>query len=81
MEKFYKALTGILLVAVAVLYYLFFSSGVKTQQGASVKKGSNNIKSETAVRLAYIDLDTIEEKYLYFKQKNDELEKENGGRC
>ncbi len=76
MEKFYKVLTGILLVAVAVLYYLFFSSGVKIQSGSSAKKGSNNIKAETSVKLAYIDLDTIEDKYLYFKQKNDELEKE-----
>jgi outer membrane protein len=76
MEKFYKVITGILLVAVVVLYYLFFSSGVKTQSGSSVKIGSNKIKAETSLRLAYIDLDTIEEKYLYFKQKNDELEKE-----
>jgi len=76
MEKLYKALTGILLISVVVLYYLFFSSGVKTQPGSSVNNGGKTVKSETGVRLAYIDLDTIEEKYLYFKQKNDELEKE-----
>jgi len=75
MEKLYKVVIGILLISVVVLYYLFFSSGTKTQPGSSVKKGSKN-NIETSVRLAYIDLDTIEEKYLYFKQKNDELEKE-----
>jgi outer membrane protein len=76
MEKFFKITTGILLIAVGVLYYLFFTSDVKKKSEPSDKNQKNQVKVDKPIRLAYIDLDTIEEKYLYFKQKNNELESE-----
>jgi len=76
MDKVFKILTVVSFAAVAVLYFLFFNSGVKKSSPAASKNKTENASSASGVRLAYIDLDTIEEKYLYFKQKNEELEKE-----
>jgi outer membrane protein len=71
-----KITTPLLFISVGILYYLFFTSDIKKKDKASDKSQNIQSKVERPVRLAYIDLDTIEEKYLYFKQKNDELESE-----
>ncbi len=76
MNKIYKITTGVLIVSVLVLYYLFFFSDSKKSGGITLKGSNAKNGVENISRLAYIDLDSIEEKYLYFKQKNDELELE-----
>jgi outer membrane protein len=56
------ALSGISLVAVAILYYLHFSSAPKTTQssGGEVAAG--------ALKLAYINSDTVLKYYDYYKE-------------
>jgi len=66
-------LLGILSLAIIVLYVLFFTStkgnpGQKLVSGAPV--------NGSALKVAYIDLDTIKQYYDLFKLKNDEIEKE-----
>ena len=74
MNKIYKITTGVLIVSVLVLYYLFFFSDSKKSGSNSVKGSNTKIGSENTSRFAYVDFDTIKEKYLLFKQKNDDLE-------
>jgi outer membrane protein len=77
MQKLQTILTGSLLIAVVALYILHFTGGQKS--GKKTPKTTNNgsvTGTQLLNRLAYIDLDTIQEKYTYFKQKNEELERE-----
>lgn len=75
-----KSIQSILLViiaaAVAVLYVLHFSGKKPTETaGKAVKKDSADVK-EQHIRVAYIDLDTIQKYYEFFKLKNDDIERE-----
>ncbi|MEJ8818532.1 OmpH family outer membrane protein [Lacibacter sp. H407] len=75
-----KSIQSILLViiaaAVAVLYVLHFSGKKPVETGrTSVKKDSADAK-EQHIRVAYIDLDTIQKYYEFFKLKNDDIERE-----
>jgi outer membrane protein len=54
------ALSGISLVAVAILYYLHFSSAPKTAQSAEVVPGN--------LKVAYINSDTVLKYYDYYKE-------------
>jgi outer membrane protein len=76
MKNIQSILLLIVAAAVAVLYVLHFS-GKKPKEaaGAVVKKDSADIK-EQHIRVAYIDLDTIQKYYEYFKLKNDDIERE-----
>ncbi|MBU6158071.1 MAG: OmpH family outer membrane protein [Bacteroidetes bacterium] len=79
MNKIYPVTIGVLFAAVAVLFYLQFK-----QPGnlAVPKKNHANPKDSGAAatsRLAYIDLDSIKEKYTYFKLRQKELEREKQG--
>ncbi|MFZ6000656.1 MAG: OmpH family outer membrane protein, partial [Bacteroidota bacterium] len=68
MKNLSLALNGVLLVAVAVLYYLHFSSGSSGASSASLSSGPSNIK------VAYINSDTVLKYYDYFKVNRDRLE-------
>jgi outer membrane protein len=77
MKQLQFIIIGILTIAVAVLYYLNFSTA------SSARKNSTNVQvnSKTAavpgdVRVAYIDLDSVKEYYEFFKLKNEEIERE-----
>lgn len=75
-----KSIQNILLViiaaAVAVLYVLHFSGKKPVETGrTAVKKDSADAK-EQHIRVAYIDLDTIQKYYEFFKLKNDDIERE-----
>ncbi|MBM3443050.1 MAG: OmpH family outer membrane protein [Bacteroidetes bacterium] len=64
-----------LALAVAVLFYLHISGRTATQAGAAqVANGPAVIP-----KLAYVDLDSIQIKYLYYKQKMDEFEQRKEG--
>jgi outer membrane protein len=76
MNKINSLLFGLLFSAVAVLYFLHFRQTEKKQTPPKqAVTASKNTKGES-LHLAYIDLDTIKERYEYFKLKNEELERE-----
>lgn len=66
-------LLGVLSLAVIVLYVLFFTN---TRNNSAKTVFSSKPASGDALKVAYIDLDTIKEHYTLFKLKNDEIEKE-----
>jgi outer membrane protein len=76
MKSIQSILLWIVAAAVAVLYVLHFS-GKKPKEttGAVIKKDSADLK-EQHIRVAYIDLDTIQKYYEFFKLKNDDIERE-----
>jgi outer membrane protein len=76
MKNIQSILLWIVAAAVAVLYVLHFSGKKPTETtGGVVKKDSADVK-EQHIRVAYIDLDTIQKYYEYFKLKNDDIERE-----
>jgi outer membrane protein len=77
MQKIFNLFSALSIVGILVLFVLHFnsrSSGKSEKKGivAAVKRHSDS----GSVKLAYIDLDTIQEYYIYFQQKNKELENE-----
>jgi outer membrane protein len=75
MKNFLLPLNIILALAVAVLFYLHFnqkSATVDTRAGKDTKD-SSAIQRE--LKIAYVDLDSIQENYNYYKEKMDEFER------
>lgn len=74
MKNFLLPLNIILLIAVAILYFLHFSGRKATVQGTqkTVAADSNGFKT---LKIAYVDLDTIQEHYDYYKEKMNDFEK------
>lgn len=73
MKNFSIVLNIVLLAAVGFLYYKYFSGSTpKTNTTAAI----SNIKDSAvaAVKVAYVDLDSLNEKIVYFKQSRKELE-------
>ena len=68
MKNVSLVLNAVLLVAVAVLYYLHFSSPTGATNGAGVNAGSSDLK------VAYINSDSVLKYYNYFKVNRDRLE-------
>ncbi len=67
------ALNGVLLVAVIVLFFLVLKpTGKKTTTPIAPKEG---IELKETGLIAYVDLDTLEENYILFKEKKAELQK------
>ena len=82
MKNILLPLNILLLLAVAVLFYLHFSQG---KPGATLPKAAvtgDSAKASSSVRIAYVDLDSIQEKYDYYKEKMNDFErkKENADR-
>lgn len=76
MKQIQTILLVVLTAAVAVLYVLHFTGSSKKPVTATAKVETNRDLASEQVRIAYIDLDTIKEHYVYFKLKNDEIERE-----
>ena len=78
MKSLQSILLWVVAAAVAVLYVLHFSGNKKTGEtkNAAVKKDSTDDGMPQHIRVAYIDLDTVQKYYEFFKLKNDELERE-----
>lgn len=83
MKNISLALNGVLVVAVAVLYYLHFSSPATPKQ-ASVQ-AENNVTVDTvapvalpdvkpALTVAYVNLDSLTEKYEFYQKSIKSLE-------
>jgi outer membrane protein len=77
MKNLQSILLWVVAAAVAVLYVLHFS-GKKTTQVKTTSVGKDSATNEVPqqIKVAYIDLDTIQKYYEYFKLKNDDLERE-----
>jgi outer membrane protein len=75
MKNFLLPLNIILALAVAVLFYLHFNN-----KSASVNTKTDKVTSDSAaiqreLKIAYVDLDSIQENYNYYKEKMDEFER------
>lgn len=72
MNKFLLSLNIILLIAVAVLYFLFFN--YQSQDRHSIQQA--NAASANRFKIAYFELDSLQENYAYFKEMRDYLNKQ-----
>jgi outer membrane protein len=74
MKGFQGILVYVLAAAVAVLYVLHFNSktGKQGTPNNSISKDPNDTARH--IRVAYVDLDTIQKYYEFFKLKNNEME-------
>jgi len=73
MKSLQTILNAALGAAILVLFYLVLSGGPSGK--ATVPDKSGEASAEARVpRLAYVDLDSIQVKYTYYKQKMDEFE-------
>jgi outer membrane protein len=82
MKNILLPLNILLALAVAVLFYLHFS---QAKPGAPVPKAAatgDSAQAVSSIRIAYVDLDSIQEKYDYYKEKMNDFErkKENADR-
>lgn len=81
MQKFSTILNAVLLFAVAVLYYLHFSSGKKNTSGSNAVGVFNS--KDTGFKkvpvVAYVELDSLNANVNFIKQRKAELEAEQKG--
>lgn len=73
MQKVSLALNIVLLILVAVLFFLFFKNKGTGDKPAGSSKPAVTLPSN--VKIAYIDLDSLEDHYEYFQTKKGEFEK------
>ena len=78
MKNYLLPLNIVLALAVAVLYFLHFSSGKKTAVVSPAIKG-DSVEVSAPIRIAYVDLDSIQEKYEYYKEKMADFERKKEG--
>jgi outer membrane protein len=68
-------INGVLALAIAVLFYFQFAPNSKSKSNSTQKVNttSKDIQNYSGV-IAYVNIDTLEDKYLFFKDKKAELE-------
>lgn len=76
MKSIQSILLGIIAAAVAVLYVLHFSGKKPAEMVKTAVKKDSADAGEQHIRVAYIDLDTIQKYYEFFKLKNNDIERE-----
>ena len=79
MKKAQVVLNVILVVAVIVLFFLYFSGGSKYGAANSCSANSNNIKDTSGAkhpRIAYVELDSLNNEVTFIKERKTELEGE-----
>jgi len=78
MKQLSLVINIVLLIAVGTLYYLHFSSGKKTAQDQPIKKAvpKTSLVELDKAPIAYVDLDSLNEKITYIKERRQELEAE-----
>ena len=78
MKNFLLPLNILLALAVAVLFYLHFNQKpVKVDVKAA--SGATDSLSQHELKIAYVDLDSIQENYNYYKEKMDEFDRKKEG--
>jgi outer membrane protein len=82
MKNILLPLNILLVLAVAVLFFLHFSKGSGSVSVAKSPVSGDSMASPVTLKIAYVDLDSIQEKYEYYKEKMNEFErkKENADR-
>jgi outer membrane protein len=78
MKNILPAITAILAVLVAVLFYLHFKNHSQIDK-ISTKVAGNDTAVNRPLKIAYVDLDSIQEKYDYYREKMTEFEKKKEG--
>ncbi len=77
MKQFSAILNIVLLVAVAVLYFLHFKSNKKTPAVKStVAAVKDSCKTGAGIAIAFVDLDSVNANVDFIKNKKNELESE-----
>lgn len=74
MKQFTTILSILLVIAVGVLFYMNFKHKSEIKDLVSELRVNDTVSSRP-LKIAYVDLDSIEAHYDYFKQKREELEK------
>lgn len=74
MKKALLALNGILLLAVVYLYVLHFSKTDKQVKSTKTVVAANS-ETEPVAKMAYFDLDSLQNNYSYFKKIKSDFEK------
>lgn len=77
MRQILLVLNIVLIIAVAILYYLHFGkskTSVPSAATITTKDSAGNVVVKP-LKIAYVDLDSIQENYVYYKEKMDEFEK------
>lgn len=78
MKNILPAITAILAVLVGVLFYLHFKNHSQIDK-INTKVAGNDTASNRPLKIAYVDLDSIQEKYDYYREKMTEFEKKKEG--
>jgi outer membrane protein len=73
MKKLSIAVNVVLIILVAILFYLHFSTPRPAYAG--VTPGGRDSSAQTTLRIAFVNLDSLENNYGYFQQKSKELAK------
>lgn len=75
MKNFSLVLNVVLLIAVSILYYLHFSNKKVVSQ-TKVSASAGTVQSLSPAPIAYVELDSLNEKITFIKSKRKELENE-----
>ncbi len=76
MKHFSTILNVVLLLAVAFLYYHVFAAKKTTTAGVKTTASTASIKESVHAPIAYVELDSLNEKIYYIKEKRKVLEAE-----
>jgi len=74
MKNFLVGVVAVLVIAVAVLFFLHFKYH-KQLDTISEKVVRQDTMAKRPLRIAYVDLDSIQEKYEYYREKMTEFER------
>lgn len=78
MKNFLLPLNILLAIAVAVLFYLHFNQKPAKVEVKSTT-GSTDSVVQKELKIAYVDLDSIQENYNYYKEKMDDFDRKKEG--
>jgi outer membrane protein len=78
MKNVLPIVTAVLAVLVAVLFYLHFKNHSQIDK-ISDKVTKQDTMANRPLKIAYVDLDSIQEKYEYYRTKMSEFEKKKEG--
>jgi len=76
MKNFSTILNVVLLAAVGFLYYYVFAGKKSGTPVVKTVVGSNSVSQAGNASIAYVDLDSLNEKIIFIKEKRKELEAE-----
>ena len=76
MKNIQSTLNIILAAAIAVLFFLQFKGSSGSAGGKSASKATDSAGA-SVLKVAYVDLDSIQVKYTYYKEKTDEFARKN----